>query len=307
MTKTGDEWDDRIEAFTRHLRVERSLSPLTAAAYRRDVLKLKEYLKERGTVRPEEADTETIRKFLHEGQDLSARSQARLVSALRTFYRFLLIEGFMESNPLELVDLPKWHRKLPQVLSFEEINAIEQTFDLSKPENFRNKTMIELLYSCGLRVSELIALQTSDLHLEEGFIRVVGKGDKERLVPIGSYATQLLRLYLEGVRQQLHPSKRFQKVLFPNRRGGRLTREMVFTIVKRAAAEAGIKKRVSPHSFRHAFATHLIEGGADLRSVQEMLGHKNITTTEIYTHLDRSFLEETIRNYHPRYKQHNDS
>lgn len=302
------EQESVLDGFGHYLRISRSLSAKTEAAYRHDVSRLSQYLEEYSPeLTLEKVDTETLRKFLQTQQDLSASSQARLVSGLRTFYRYMLMEDRIAENPLDYIDSPKIQRKLPQVLSFQEIEAIEQSFDLSKPENFRNKTIIELMYSCGLRVSEVVSLNISALHLDEGFISVIGKGDKERLVPIGKFAANLLRLYMEGSRPLLHPKKKAEKILFLNRRGGKLTREMVFTMVKKAAEAAGIKKKVSPHSFRHAFATHLVEGGADLRSVQEMLGHKNITTTEIYTHLDRRFLEQTIRNYHPRYKKEDDS
>ena len=297
-----------IEAFTHFLRVERSLSPHTVAAYRRDISKLAKYMEEHhpGTS-IEAAGTKQLREFLQSGPVPSASSQARLISGLRTYYRYLLMVERIDENPMELIASPKLRRKLPQVPSFQEIEAMENSFDLSKPETFRNKTIIELMYSCGLRVSEVVALPISALHLDEGFISVIGKGNKERLVPIGKFAANLLRLYMEGSRPLLHPKPKSRDLLFLNRRGNRLTREMVFTIVKKAAAAAGIEKSVSPHSFRHAFATHLVEGGADLRSVQEMLGHKNITTTEIYTHLDRKFLAQTIRNFHPRYKNKGDN
>ena len=297
-----------LEPFAHFLRVERSLSPHTVAAYRRDITKLAAYLE---THHPgtslEAADTQLLREFLQCSPIPSASSQARLISGLRTYYRYLLMVERIKENPMELIASPKLRRKLPQVPSFQEIEAMENSFDLSKPENFRNKTIIELMYSCGLRVSEVVALPLSALHLDEGFISVIGKGNKERLVPIGKFAANLLRLYMEGSRPLLHPKPKSRDLLFLNRRGGKMTREMVFLIVKKAAADAGIRKNVSPHSFRHAFATHLVEGGADLRSVQEMLGHKNITTTEIYTHLDRRFLETTIRNYHPRYKNSGDN
>ena len=300
--------ETELDHFGHFLRITRSLSAKTVSAYRQDLAKLIQYLDEnRPDLSLETVDTETVRDFLQTQQHLSASSQARMISGLRTFYRYLLVEERIEKNPLDLVDSPKMKRKLPQVPSFEEIEAMEKSFDLSFPEQFLNKAIIELMYSCGLRVSEVVSMPVSGLHLDEGFISVIGKGNKERLVPIGKYATRLIKEYLEGYRPKLHPKKKESQYLFLNRRGGRMTREMVFLIVKKAAADAGIRKNVSPHSLRHAFATHLMEGGADLRSVQEMLGHKNITTTEIYTHLDRSFLEKTIRNYHPKYKKGNDN
>ncbi len=297
-------WEPYLSDFTTFLRVDKSLSPHSVSAYLHDVGMLRDYLeKNHEQIKPEEVDKETIRAFLEQTSHLEKTSQARLLSGLRTFFRFLLMEDRIDASPLALLESPKIRRKLPQVLSFPEIEAIENSMDLSQPENFRNKVIIETMYSCGLRVSETIGLRLQDLHLKEGFLSIIGKGDKQRLVPIGQYASQLLILYMEGVRTKLPIQKSEQDYVFLNRRGHRLTREMIFTIVKKAAAEAGISKNVSPHSFRHAFATHLVEGGADLRSVQEMLGHKNITTTEIYTHLDRRFLEETILNFHPRYKK----
>ena len=308
MEATDKRWNDCIEDFLLYLRIDRSLSKHSSDAYRRDVRKLASYASRlTPPVPPEQMDLETMRHFLKEISGLAAASQARTVSGLRAFYHYLLLEDRVEKNPVDQLSLPKLSRKLPQVPSFQEIEAIEQSFDLSVPENFRNKTMIEMMYSCGLRVSEVVNLRLSDLHLKEGFIRVVGKGDKQRIIPIGSYASKLLRLHIRGRRARQKAKKGQEDFVFLNRNGHALTREMVFQVVKKAVEDAGIRKNISPHSFRHAFATHLVEGGADLRSVQEMLGHKNITTTEIYTHLDRHFLEETIRNFHPRYKKHTDS
>ena len=300
----NDTWEPYLEDYKIYLQVERSLSKHTVCAYLRDVVDLVLFLDEHQlNVTPEQVDNTLLRQYLLDrSPSLEASSQARRISGLRMFYKHLILEDKLDTSPLELLETPKIRRKLPTVLSFPEIEAIEQSFDLSVPENFRNKAIIETLYACGLRVSEAISLRIQDLHFEDGYISVIGKGDKHRLVPIGNYAQKLISLYISGQRATLKIQKGHEHYLFLNRNGRKLTREMVFHIVKQAAENAGIKKNISPHSFRHAFATHLIEGGADLRSVQEMLGHENITTTEIYTHLDRTFLEDTIRNFHPRYK-----
>lgn len=296
-------WANKLKAFSTYLQVDRSLSKHSIAAYLHDVGLLCRFLEENGVDKsPEEVRLDDFRDFLTSLETLENNSQARVISGLRTFYRFLLKEGDMEEHPMALLQSPRTRRHLPQVLSFEEVEAIENSFDLSLPENFRNKVMVEMMYSCGLRVSELVSLRLGNLLLNEGCIRVIGKGKKERLVPIGHYASRMLQLYIEGVRAAFRPKPGAEEYVFLSRRGQPLSREMVFTIVKKAAEAAGIQKQVSPHAFRHAFATHLVEGGADLRSVQAMLGHKNITTTEIYTHLDRGYLEDTIRNFHPRYK-----
>ena len=240
-------------------------------------------------------------EYLQKDQEVKATSQARILSGVRAFYRFLVLEGTLETNPAQLIDTPKLARKLPTVLSVSEVEAIINAVDLSLPEGHRNRAMIEVLYSCGLRVSELIALQLSCLFFDEGYIRVIGKGNKERIVPIGSTAQKAIRLYVEGYRMSLKIKNGDADIVFLNRRGGRLSRVMVFHIVKELAEKAGITKEISPHTFRHSFATHLVEGGADLRAVQEMLGHESITTTEIYTHLDREYVQSTIALHHPRY------
>ena len=295
-------WTNRLKAFRTYLLVDRALSKHSIAAYLHDVERLCHFLKEEGLDKgPEDLQLDDFQKFLVSLEAMENNSQARIVSGLRTFYRFLLTEGYIKEHPMDLLQAPKTRRRLPQVLTFEEVEAIENSFDLSLPENFRNKVMVEMMYSCGLRVSELVSLRLGDLLLDGGCIRVTGKGNKQRLVPIGHYASRLLRLYIEGARASFPVQQGCEDCVFLSRRGQKLTREMVFTVVKKAAETAGITKQVSPHSFRHAFATHLVEGGADLRSVQAMLGHKNITTTEIYTHLDRGYLEDTIRNFHPRY------
>ena len=290
-----------IERFRQYLILEKSLSAKTAEAYLHDVGLLDEFLGEKKLENVEVADLQDFAKYLQKDQEVKATSQARILSGVRAFYRFLVLEGTLETNPAQLIDTPKLARKLPTVLSVPEVESIINAVDLSLPEGHRNRAMIEVLYSCGLRVSELIALQLSCLFFDEGYIRVIGKGNKERIVPIGSTAQKAIRLYVEGYRMSLKIKKGDADIVFLNRRGGRLSRVMVFHIVKELAEKAGITKEISPHTFRHSFATHLVEGGADLRAVQEMLGHESITTTEIYTHLDREYVQSTIALHHPRY------
>jgi len=300
-------WQATINGFRAYLLLERSLAENTAEAYLRDVNKLVEFLALRGyAFTPQQIETEHLAEFIQWLNELGlgARSQARLLSALKTFYKYLLVEDLTDHDPTELLDAPRLARKIPEVLSYEEIQAMLDAIDLSTPHGTRNRAMLETLYACGLRVSELTDLRLSSLFLEVGFIKVIGKGDKERIVPIGEAAAKHIRLYLEGVRRQqrnIHPED--ANVLFLNRRGKQLTRVMVFLVVKECARLAGIQKKVSPHTFRHSFATHLIEGGADLKAVQDMLGHESIITTEIYTHLDTDYLRETIMQYHPRNKR----
>ena len=290
-----------VERFRQYLILEKSLSAKTAEAYLHDVGLLDEFLGEKKLENVEISDLQDFAKYLQKDQEVKATSQARILSGVRAFYRFLVLEGTLETNPAQLIDTPKLARKLPTVLSVPEVEAIINAVDLSLPEGHRNRAMIEVLYSCGLRVSELIALQLSCLFFDEGYIRVIGKGNKERIVPIGSTAQKAIRLYVEGYRMSLKIKKGDADIVFLNRRGGRLSRVMVFHIVKELAEKAGITKEISPHTFRHSFATHLVEGGADLRAVQEMLGHESITTTEIYTHLDREYVQSTIALHHPRY------
>ena len=290
-----------VERFRQYLILEKSLSAKTAEAYLHDVGLLDEFLGEKKLENVEVADLQDFAKYMQKDQEVKATSQARILSGVRAFYRFLVLEGTLETNPAQLIDTPKLARKLPTVLSVPEVEAIINAVDLSLPEGHRNRAMIEVLYSCGLRVSELITLQLSCLFFDEGYIRVIGKGNKERIVPIGSTAQKAIRLYVEGYRMSLKIKKGDADIVFLNRRGGRLSRVMVFHIVKELAEKAGITKEISPHTFRHSFATHLVEGGADLRAVQEMLGHESITTTEIYTHLDREYVQSTIALHHPRY------
>lgn len=298
-------WKTTIIAFNTFLKVDKSLSQNTVDAYLHDVALLQTYLEEESiTINPADISLEQARGFLNYLNDLgiSAVSQARIVSGLKAFYKSLLIQNIIDTNPLELLEAPKIGRSLPQVLSVEEIDAMIHSLDLSIPENFRNKAILETMYSCGLRVSELVGLRLSDLHFKENYISIIGKGDKQRLVPIGNKAKKLITLYIESYRNQLSIKKESEHIVFLNRRGNKLTRTMIFLIVKQTAEHAGIQKSVSPHTFRHSFATHLLEGGADLRSIQAMLGHESITTTEIYTHINREYLEDTLRSYHPRFQ-----
>ena len=299
-------WIPTIKGFKSYLQLERSLSENSIEAYLRDIEKLVRYMELEGmNLSPEKVQQKHIENFLKSISEsgLNARSHARILSGIKAFYKYLLVEDIIDMSPTELLESPKLGRKLPEVLSIEEINAVIDAIDLSKPEGERNKAMLETLYSCGLRVSELISLKKSNLLLDEGFIKVVGKGDKERIVPIGSVAIKHIKIYIDHIRNHMdNIKKESEDILFLNRRGNQLTRVMIFTIIKNLTQQAGITKTVSPHTFRHSFATHLVEGGADLRAVQEMLGHESITTTEIYTHLDREYLRQAILDFHPRAK-----
>jgi integrase/recombinase XerD len=298
------DWQLVIKEFEGFLKLEKGLSPNSIDAYLRDVAKLKLFLdSEQRDLGPEELDREKLGEFLVAIQEagLSARSQARILSGLKVFYRYLLMEEIIEKDPTALLEGPRLGTKLPEVLTVNEIDRMLEKIDLSKPLGRRNKAMLETLYSCGLRVSELVALQISGIYRAEGFIRVIGKGDKERLVPVSSRALTEIDLYMPD-RNELSIQAGNEDILFLNRRGKMLSRRMINTIVEELARDAGIKKTVTPHTFRHSFATHLVEGGADLRAVQEMLGHESITTTEIYTHLDREYLREAIISFHPRSK-----
>jgi len=297
-------WEPLQRDFKNYLRLEKSLSANSIEAYLRDVAQFKSFLELKSeTLTPDKVQTHQIQDFLMFITELgmSERSQARIVSGLKSFFRFLILDEQIEADPTQLIEAPKLGRKLPVVLSVEEIDAIQAAIDLSTNEGHRNKAIIETLYSCGLRVSELIDLRLSHLHAEQAYIKVIGKGQKERLVPISQKALNDINFYIKGYRNHMDViDKSAQDIVFLNRRGKKLTRVMIFTIVKQLVQAAGIQKNVSPHTFRHSFATHLVEGGADLRVVQEMLGHESILTTEIYTHLDRTFLQETLMMYHPR-------
>jgi len=294
-------WESSIKEFKYYLQIERSLAQNSVEAYIRDINKLSTYCSK---INKTEISTSTkdIRKFISELNDnsISARSQARIISGIESFYKYLIIEDFIIDDPTTLIDNPKIGLKLPDVLSIIEIDMIVATIDLSSKHGERNRAIIETLYSCGLRVSELINLKISNIKFIEGYLKVTGKGNKERLAPIGSKAIKYISLYINEVRVHQKIKKDQQDYVFLNNRGSKLSRVMIFTIIKKLVKIAGIQKKISPHTFRHSFATHLIEGGADLRAVQEMLGHESITTTEIYTHLDKDYLRSNLMQFHPR-------
>jgi len=296
-------WPSYIKGFRSYLQLERSLSGNSVEAYEHDIDKLFQYVQHvsfsGGPEKIKLTDLQGFLKWINE-LGMSARSQARLLSGIKSFYKYLLLENVVNDDPTTLLEGPKLGRKLPDFLTVDEINLIIAAIDLSKPEGERNKAMLETLYSSGLRVSELVGLKKSNLHPEIGLLRVTGKGNKERLVPVGSVALKQIATYESAYRNHLEIKAGNEDFLFLNRRGAKLSREMVFMIIKGLVVIAGIKKNISPHTFRHSFATHLIEGGADLRAVQEMLGHESITTTEIYTHLDREYLRSAILQFHPR-------
>lgn len=296
------DWNSSLKGFKAYLRLERSVSENTVEAYLRDVNRLFEYTETIGGKNPVAVDIADLKNFIVWVNELGmlATTQARVLSGIKAFYKYLVLENLIQKDPASLLEGPRLTRKLPDTLSIPEINELIAAIDHSKPEGMRNKAMLEVLYGCGLRVSELINLKISNLYLDVEFIKVTGKGDKERLVPIGSEAVKFLLIYLNEIRVHsiIKPGK--EDYVFLNRRGMPLSRVMVFIIIKALAEKIGLKKTISPHTFRHSFATHLIEGGADLRAVQEMLGHESITTTEIYTHLDRDYLKDTIIQFHPR-------
>ena len=299
-------WSPYLKRFKQYLQLERSLSKNSIEAYEDDLIKLQQYTQLFvGEVPPTETTYKQLSKFVEWLAELgfSATTQGRVISGIKTFYKFLVLEGEIKQSPAQLLEGPKTPRKLPVFLSVEEIDTLLAQIDRSTPEGERNYSMLETLYSCGLRVTELVTLKITDLHLEQEYIRVTGKGNKERLVPIGEKAVKLIKVYLQEVRSHVQVKKGQEDILYLNRRGSGLSRVMVFYLIKDLAVKAGVKKVLSPHTFRHSFATHLVEGGADLRAVQEMLGHESITTTEIYTHLDRHYLRENILSYHPRNKK----
>ena len=297
------DWQSAIKGFKSYLKLEKSLAENSIMAYERDIEKLYQYSDmQEPKLKPDTITLNELRGFIVWVSELGMipTSQARIISGIKTFYKYLMMEDVISVNPSELLEAPKTRRKLPDVLTIVDIDNLIAAIDLSKPEGQRNKAILEVLFSCGLRVSELTGLKISNLYLDIDFVKVIGKGSKERLVPIGGEAKKALKIWLEQVRVHLDIKKGEEDYVFLNRRGAHLTREMVFIIIKRLAAQIGLKKQISPHTFRHSFATYLIEGGADLRAVQEMLGHESITTTEIYTHLDREFLRSTIIEFHPR-------
>nr|WP_320120120.1 site-specific tyrosine recombinase XerD [uncultured Marinifilum sp.] len=298
-------WTTTIENFKTYLTLEKSLSKNSVDAYINDITKLTTFLREKNIeVSPEEVVLQHLKDFVAWINDAgtSPRTQARVISGIKAFFKYLLLEEIIEKNPTALLEAPKIGRKLPDTLTTDEIDILVKAVDMNKSEGQRNRAILETLYSCGLRVSELIDLRVSNLHFRMGFIKIHGKGNKERLIPIGKKAKKEIKLYLKNYRGKLNIDKDSEDILFLNRRGRKLSRVMIFTIIKNLSKKVGLKKNVSPHTFRHSFASHLVEGGADLRAVQEMLGHESILTTEIYTHLDREYLKETIKNFHPRSK-----
>lgn len=298
-------WDSYKNGFKAYLQLERSLSDNSVEAYLRDLEKLTQFLQQKKYLKnPDAIELKDLQQFVQWIAELgmTASSQARIISGLRGFYKYCYIENIAKNDPTVLLEAPKLKRALPDILSFNEIEQIIAQIDLSTPEGGRNKAILETMYSCGLRVSELVNLRISALYLDVGFVRVTGKGDKERLVPIGSSAIKYINIYKDEIRVHGKIKSGQEDILFLNRRGSMLTRVMIFLMLKDLVRKAGINKNISPHTFRHSFATHLVEGGADLRAVQEMLGHESITTTEIYTHLDREFLRKTLENFHPAFQ-----
>lgn len=299
------DWKSALLGFKSYLVLERALSANSIQSYTSDVSRLVQYLNMEGlTAGPLELQSGVIEKFIHYISELGlgARTQARMLSGVKAFYKFLLVEDMIQQDPTALLEGPKLSRKIPEVLSIAEVNSILDVIDLSSPLGHRNRAMLETLYACGLRVSELITLKISQFYPEEGYIKVTGKGNKERIVPMGASAIKQNLIYLENYRNPQTVKADSEDFLYLNRRGRYLTRVMIFTLIKKLVAQAGIEKNVSPHTFRHSFATHLVNGGADLRAVQQMLGHESITTTEIYTHIDVAYLRDTILRYHPRNK-----
>lgn len=300
-------WNEYIKSYQSYLKIERGLSKNTIDNYSFDMERLCLFLtKNQITVSPIMIDEETIQQFIYEvSKQLNPRSQARIISGLKSFFSYLIFEDYRTNNPMELIESPKIGRKLPDTLSVQEIDALISAIDLSSNEGERNRAMLETLYGCGLRVSELVALKISDLFFEEGFIKITGKGNKQRFVPIGELTKKYILLYQKTIRSKVDSKKGFEDTLFLNRRGRQLSRAMIFTIIKDLALKINLNKNISPHTLRHSFATHLLENGADLRSIQLMLGHESITTTEIYVHLDRTYLAQVMNTFHPRKNQIN--
>ena len=299
-----NQWLLHKKGFKYYLQMERSLSENSVEAYLDDINKLEKYIWNTFSISPKQIQLSHLKTFLKELNDigLGANSQARIISGIRSFFNYLSLENEINHDPSLLLDFPKTVRKLPETLAVQEIDDIMKQIDYSQKEGHRNRAMLETLYGCGLRVSELVNMKISDLHFNEDYIIIIGKGDKQRMIPIGEYAKKFITIYLNEIRPVIPVTKANSDTLFLNRRGGKLSRVMVFLIIKELAQKAGIKKTISPHTFRHSFATHLLEGGADLRAIQEMLGHQSITTTEIYTHVDNHYLRENIISYHPRNK-----
>jgi len=296
------DWKSYIKSYQSYLKIERGLSKNTIENYSFDIERLCVFLESNAIeISPVKITEETIQQFIYSvSKEVNARSQARIISGLKNFFSYLIFEDYRNDNPLELIETPKTGRKLPDTLSLSEIDALIAAVDLSLPEGERNRAILETLYGCGLRVSELVTLKISDLFFDEGFIKITGKGNKQRFVPIGNLTKKYIEIYRNSVRTHLNIQKGFEDTLFLNRRGKQLTRAMIFTIIKNLADKIELNKTISPHTFRHSFATHLLENGADLRSIQLMLGHESITTTEIYVHLDRRHLTQIMNTFHPR-------
>jgi len=295
-------WIEALKDYQNFLRIERGLSQNSISGYSHDIKKLLNWLENNSiTASPIDISETQLQQFIYTvAKEVNPRSQSRIISGLRGFFNYLIFEEYRKTNPLELIESPKLGRKLPDTLSTDEIDLLIKSIDLSEPQGERNRTIIETLYGCGLRVSELINLKISDLFFKEGFIKVTGKGNKQRFVPIGSTTVKYIELYRKEIRKHQKIKPAAKDTLFLNRRGNALTRAMIFTIVKNLSEKAGIQKNISPHTFRHSFATHLLENGADLRAIQQMLGHESITTTEVYTHIDNTHLTEVINKFHPR-------
>ena len=295
-------WNPYIKSYQSYLRIERGLAKNTMDNYSFDIERLCLFLEENAiAISPLKIGEETIQQFIYcVSKEVNPRSQARIISGLKSFFSYLIFEDYRSDNPMELIETPKTGRKLPDTLSVDEIDALILAIDLSSNEGERNRAMLETLYGCGLRVSELVSLKISDLFFEEGFVKITGKGNKQRFVPVGSLTQKYIKIYKDSQRINLNIKKGQEDTLFLNRRGGQLSRAMVFTIIKDLAIKTALHKNISPHTLRHSFATHLLENGADLRSIQLMLGHESITTTEIYVHLDRKFLTEVMNTFHPR-------
>lgn len=295
-------WQHAIKDYQLFLKIERGLSQNSIDSYTRDIHKLLRYLEENNiNISPIAIDLEVIQGFIYEvAKAVKPTTQSRIISGLRNFFDYLIFEDYRNNNPTELIETPKIGRKLPDTLSFAEINELIDAIDLSHPQGERNRTIIETIYSCGLRVSELVHLKMSDLFFDEGFIRVLGKGNKERFAPINFNTQKYISLYIKDIRIHINAQKGFEDTLFLNRRGKSLTRQMIFMIIKDLALKINLNKKIGPHTLRHSFATHLLEGGADLRAIQQMLGHESITTTEIYVHLDKTYLKNVVEKYHPR-------
>lgn len=298
-------WEQALKQYRDYLRIERGLAKNSILNYSLDVEKLIFYLEEYEiSISPINISDEIVQQFVYEiSKNVNARSQSRIISGIKSFFNFLIFEDYRKNNPVDLIESPKVGRKLPDTLSTNEIDLLISAINLSKPEGERNRAILETLYGCGLRVSELTELSISDLFFEEGFLKVTGKGDKQRFVPVGPHTQKFIKIYLKHVRVHSNPKKGFEDIVFLNRRGGKLSRAMIFTLIRDLCEKVKLKKKVSPHTFRHSFATHLLENGADLRAIQQMLGHESITTTEIYMHVDRSHLRQVMEEFHPRRKK----